>query len=752
MIGKTLAHYEILDKLGEGAMGEVYLARDRKLGRKVALKMLPMPMAEHPDHLARFEQEAKAIASLNHPNIVTIYSVEEDGDLRFFTMELVEGKTLKECLPENGLPLPEFVDIALRITDALEAARQRGVIHRDLKPSNIMVTTEGRIKILDFGLAKLRGAEVPRLVEETLTQAGSMLGTVPYMSPEQVEGRNLDHRSDLFSLGILLYELVTGRRPFQAESWARLITSILRDDPRPVTDLRPSLPQRLSQILRKCLEKDRNRRYQTARELWQELEQLKTGSSSVEISIRPAATAAPRSIAVLPFVNLSADPEQEYFADGLAEELINALARLSELRVAARTSSFIYKGKEASIRDIGDQLNVASVLEGSVRKAGNRLRITAQLIEAASGYHLWSERFDRKLDDVFAIQDEIAKTIAETLKLKLVDEPSQLVRRYTLDVDAYNAYLRGRFYWNRREGGALQKGLRSFQEAIDKDPAFALAYAGLADAYNTLAFYNFLPPKVGFTKGRDAAERALELDESLAEAHTSLAWATVFFEWDWHKGERTFQRALELNPGYGTAHLWYCFYLMAMGRIEESVEHITQAQQAEPLSMITNGAFSFLMYNTRNYHRGIEEAEKTLDLDPSFGPGYSFLGWNYAQLGKYDEAIDAWRQAVQRLAGQSLSQAMLGYSLARSGAQGEARAILQDLGGDDGGRYISSYFVAALCVGLEETDLAFDWLRRACEDRNNFLVFLNADPIFDPLRGDPRFSEILATVGLEVRR
>ncbi len=749
MIGKTLAHYEILDKLGEGAMGEVYLARDRKLGRKVALKMLPMPMSDHPDHLARFGQEAKAIAALNHPNIVTIYSVEEDDDLRFFTMELIEGKTLKECLPENGLPLPEFVDIAMRITDALEAARQRGVIHRDLKPSNIMVTAEGRIKILDFGLAKLRGKkDVPKIVEETLTQAGSMLGTVPYMSPEQVEGRTLDHRSDLFSLGIVLYELVTGRRPFQAESWARLISSILRDEPKPVTDLRPSLPQHLSQILSKCLEKNKSRRYQTARELWQDLEQLKMGSTSVEISIRPSVAAvAPRSIAVLPFVNLSADPEQEYFADGLAEELINALARLSELRVAARTSSFFFKGKDVSIRDVGDELNVASVLEGSVRKAGNRLRINAQLIEAASGYHLWSERFDRQLDDVFAIQDEIAKTIAETLKLKLVDEASQLVRRYTHDMDAYNAYLRGRFYWSKRERDAMQKGLRSFEEAIERDPSFALAYTGLADAYNTLAFYEFLAPKVGFTKGRELAEKALELDDSLAEAHTSLALTKALFEWDWQEGEREFQRALELNPSYGTAHLWYSLFLTAMERADDSLKHITLAQQAEPLSMIINGISSFLMYHARRFDRGLEEAEKALDLDPTFGPGHSFLGWNYDQLGRHDEAVDAWRKAVRYLPG-CLTESMLGYALARAGQTDEARQILGELVGDDSDRYISPYYVAALCVGLEETDMAFDWLRRGCSERDSFLIFLGVDPVFDPLRDDERFAEILTTVGL----
>jgi serine/threonine-protein kinase len=749
MIGRTLSHYRILEKIGSGGMGEVYLAEDTKLARKVAMKILPSKYSEDRELRARFEREARAVAALNHPNIVTIYSVEEAEDSRFFIMEFVPGKTLRELLPESGLPLDEILEVALPVVDALDAAHKAGLVHRDLKPANIMKSSSGRVKILDFGLAKV-GPFADETEQTTVaqTRTGVIVGTVPYMSPEQVQGKTVDQRSDIFSFGIVMYELATGRRPFEGDTTADIISSILRDHPKPIVSPDRQLPTQFKLIIERCLEKRADRRYQTAAELGEALRTLASGEIITTTSARQAMLGglAKTSIAVLPFVNLTGDPEQEFFADGLAEDLINAISRLPGIRVAARTSTFSFKGKDITVREIGERLHVDTVLEGSVRGSGNRLRVNAQLVGVVDGFQLWSERFDRKIDDIFEVQDEIARNIASTLQLQLTGEA--LVAGRTQSMKAYNAYLHGRFHWNRRDSEGLQKAMGYFQQAIEEDPSYALPYTGLADSFNISAFYNYVAPKEGFPKAKAAAGQALQLDARLAEAHTSLAWARTFFDWDWEKGEQSFKRALTLNPSYATAHLWYCFLHRVRGRTTESRRHMDYALLLDPLSFINNGGSAWLRYHDCDFDAGIEDARRALEIQSTFGPGFAFLGWNLLGKEDYQGALSAWKQAVDQLPGLTLAQAMMGYSLAKTGQRDRAAEILRSLSGETQ-RYVSSYYVAALCLGLDDEALALDWLERAHEERNNFLVFLGIDPLFQALRSHPRVVALLDRLGLE---
>jgi serine/threonine protein kinase len=513
-------------------MGEVYRATDTKLGRDVALKVLPAEMAHDPERLARFRREAKALAQLDHPNIVTIHTVEECDGFHFLTMQLVEGQPLDRLIPAGGLPVEQIVDIASALADALAAAHEKGITHRDLKPGNVMVSNEGRVKVLDFGLAKDVRPTHPddtTLTAASQTQMGVVMGTPAYMSPEQTSGRRLDHRTDIFSMGVVLHEMATGRRPFEGTSLAELVSAILRDTPPSVTEARPDLPSDLARIVRRCLEKDPRHRIQTARDVSNEFRDLsrqvsakaaptKTATSHAAVADTGSALAdggywVGLAIAVLPFANLSSDPESEFFADGITEEIINALAQIKNLRVVARSSAFSFKGKQVDLRTVGATLNAGTVLEGSVRKSGDRIRIVAQLISASDGYHIWSERYDRELRDIFEVQDEIARTIAERLKGAIGPETAEtLVRPETQDLEAYQLYLKGRFHWNKRSADGLQKAIDYFQQAIGKDHSYAIAYAGLADAYNMISFRNVMAPHAVMPKAKAAATKALELD------------------------------------------------------------------------------------------------------------------------------------------------------------------------------------------------------------------------------------------------
>jgi TolB-like protein/predicted Ser/Thr protein kinase len=762
MIGRTLSRYRILGRLGAGGMGEVYLGEDLRLGRKVALKLLAPEMAASPERRARFEREAKAVAALNHPNIVTIYSIEEAEDRHFITMELVEGRTLRELIPRpGGITLQTFLELSVPIADALHAAHQSGITHRDLKPSNIMVTTEGKVKILDFGLAKVnveaRSSAGDDSATLALTREGAVLGTVAYMSPEQLQAKPADPRSDIFSLGVVLYEMATSRRPFAGDTWADVVSSIIKDVPVPPSQLNPAFPPALDRIVGRCLEKDPEQRYQSALDVRVDLEGMRNtqgtgGLDSATLYQLGGAVRRPHpqpSIAVLPFTDMSPERDQQYFCDGIAEELINALTKVRGLRVASRTAAFALKGREQDLRRIRQALGVASLLEGSVRKAGNRLRVTVRLVDLDDGYDIWSERYDRDSGDIFAVQDEISLAIIEKLKVaRAISDEGKLTKRYTENAEAYNLYLKGRFYWNRRYRGGMQKGMKHFQEAIDVDPSFALPYVGLADSYALLAFYNYLSPAQGFPKAKAAAGRALELDDTLAAAHTSLGLAATFFDWDWAEAERRFARALDLNPAYGTAHFWYGFHLLVTGRKPASLDALARAREAEPLSTMIQAVSSYVLYFNRQPEAGLEEALKTLEADPGFGLGYVFLGFNYVQKGHFEEAVSAWQEAIRLLEGLSTAEAMLAYSQARAGQITAATELFDKLKAETSTRYVTPYYLAAACLALERTDEAFEWLDRCHAERNNFLAFVNVDPLFDELRGDVRLAALTRKMGL----
>ena len=670
MIGNTLNHFKILDRLGKGGMGEVYVAEDGKLKRRVALKVLPEEVARDPARLDRFQREAETIAALNHPNIVTIYSIEEAGGIRFLTMELVEGETLTQLIPSNGLDVESFLRFSAPVAEALSAAHEKGIVHRDLKPGNIMVSNEGRIKVLDFGLAKLMRDESDpnssRMETHAQTEAGIVLGTMPYMSPEQIQGKKLDHRSDIFSLGIIFYEMITGRRPFQGDTSADLISAIMRDTPGPVGDLKADTPEHLERIIRRCLMKDPRDRYQTARDVYNELNDLNTGSGT---STRPSRNG--NSIAVLPFANMSADPENEYFCDGLAEELLNALAKIDDLKVAARTSAFSFKGKNTNVSEIGTALNVKTVLEGSVRKSGNRLRITAQLINAADGYHLWSERYDREMKDIFDVQDEITVAVVEALKVKLFGEKQGAVlKRHTRNPEAHEFYLRGLFYFYRWTPDDFQKASEYFRRAIAIDPHYASAYAGLADAYTELSFFSFSPGET-MLKAREAANKALELDDRLAEAHNSLAIIKMYFDWDYAGAEQEFKRAIALNPGSALIHMWYGWYLGLMGRFEESFKEMLPAQELDPLSAVNNSGIGIVLHWSRQPERAIEQFQKVLELNPNYLIARSFLAEAYEQKGDFVSAI-ATIEKIQQAETDPLTLSTMGYLYAKSGDRQKA--------------------------------------------------------------------------------
>ncbi|MGH7597342.1 MAG: protein kinase domain-containing protein [bacterium] len=560
MIGQTISHYKILEKLGGGGMGVVYKAQDLKLDRFVALKFLPPHLSADEEEKKRFIHEAKAASALDHPNICTIYEIDETEDgadcvrRMFIAMAYYEGETLKKKIERGPLPIDQTLDLAIQIAQGLAKAHEHGITHRDIKPANVMITKDGIVKIVDFGLAKLAGVV-------GLTKAGITLGTPAYMSPEQARGEEVDHRTDIWSLGVVLYEMLIAQLPFRGEYEAAMMYSILNEEPKPLADLRADAPNKLQQIVEKAITKNPDQRYQHIHEMLTDLSALKKQLESESAKESDSEKKPAPSIAVLPFADLSPQKDQEYFCDGMAEELINALTKIEALKVVARTTAFSFKGEKLDVREIGRKLNVETLVEGSVRKAGNRVRITAQLVNVVDGYHLWSEKYDREMEDIFAIQDDIAQQIVAALKIKLIGEPSvPLVKRYTENLEAYHLYLKGRYYWNKRYEGLLQKGMECFGQALAKDPDYALAYAGLADSYSILGIYHFLPPKEAFSRAKAAAEKALKIDESLAEAHTSLG--AIGFCYD---------KALDIDPNSVVALAYIAFPYFQKAMYEEAI-------------------------------------------------------------------------------------------------------------------------------------------------------------------------------------
>jgi serine/threonine-protein kinase len=749
MIGKTLGHYRILEKLGQGGMGVVYKARDTNLERLAALKLLPPEKIADPERKRRFVREAKCASALNHPNIVTIYEIDHDAGVDFIAMEYVHGRTLTHLIPPRGMQADQALKYAAQVAAALAAAHSAGIIHRDLKPANVMVTDDGLVKVLDFGLAKLREPP-PGELESTataqgLTAADAVVGTAPYMSPEQIEHRELDTRSDIFSFGALFYEMLTGRKAFQRDSGIATLLAILHEEPRPVGEIARDVPSEVERIIGRCLQKNPQDRIHHTLDLKLTLEDLGRSLSSPGRGISFA------SIAVLPFINMSRDEENEFLSDGITEDIINSLMGVEGLRVAARSSVFQFKGKAMEIRDVGQRLNVDAVLEGSVRRAGERLRVTAQLVKTADGFQLWSERYDRVMRDMFDIQDEISQAIVNKLKVRLVDKKggAPLVKRYSVNPGAYSLYLKGRHHWNKRTVAGYRKSTEHFQEACAKDPEFALAYVGLADAYGIAAYYGFLNPREALPKIEGLLKKALELDPALAEAHASLVFLYTFL-FDWHKAESAFQRSVQLNPNYGPVHMWNAvLHLGPRSRLEEAAREVGRSMELEPLVPVNYAAAMMVALWRRQYDLAQAIGRKLTELEPDFGLGLSTVALVHCQQGDYDEAISVLLRACHFLVpGGFFGPGLLGYCYARSGRHGEARRVLAELKALRESSYAQPNALAAVHAGLGEKELAIEWLERAFEEYCGALSWVSCSPEWDSLREEPRFQALLSKMHL----
>jgi serine/threonine protein kinase/tetratricopeptide (TPR) repeat protein len=801
--GTSLGRYEIHSQLGAGGMGEVYLAEDTKLDRKVALKILPAEVAANQERMRRFVREAKAVSALNHPNIVTIHEIDETNSIHFIVIEFIDGETLRRHKKGARLSVPEALDVGIQVASALSAAHKAGIIHRDIKPENIMIRRDGIVKVLDFGLAKLTEHQPATQVDtEAATKAliktepGVVVGTAQYMSPEQVRGLALDARTDIFSIGVVLYEMVAGRRPFEGATISDMIVSILERQPPTLATYRRLIPDTLEWIVSKALRKDREERYQTAKDLAIDLRGLKQsleidaelerskhpgidgGTASADKVGRVAAetvkgpaqisdlsrTETPvrkrrsrqaiDSLAILPLVNGSGDPNAEYLSDGITESIINSLSQIPKLRVMARSTVFRYKGREVDPQTVGRELGVRAVLTGRVLQLADYIVIGTELVDAADGSQLWGEQYRRSVLDIFAVQEAISREISGKLRLKLTGaEKKRLTKRYTENTEAYHLYLKGRYYENKFfNEAALRRAIECFQQAIERDPTYALAYAGLADCYIRLSIFNVAPSKEGFAKARAAVLKALEIDDKLAEAHTSLARIKSSFDWDWLAAEEEFRRAIELNPNYATAHHLYGRHLMIMGRFDEAAVEIRRASELDPLSLHINADLSAPLFFARQYDRAIESLRETLEMDPNFALAHVRLGGAYEFKGMYEEAIAEYQRAIE-LSGSSADNptmsAVLAHSYAASGRGDQARDILNRLKEQSQRGYVSPCDIAEVHAALGEEDQAFEWLEKAYDARSSDLRFLKVSQFFtDSLRSDPRFADLLRRVGL----
>jgi serine/threonine protein kinase/tetratricopeptide (TPR) repeat protein len=783
--GTRLGRYEIRSPLAVGGMGEVYLARDIELERTVALKILKEDAASKQQRMRRFMQEAKAVSALNHPYIVTIYEIGEASGAHFIATEFIDGDTLRQRIKRGRLKLDEAIEVGIQTASALAAAHAAGIIHRDIKPENIMLRHDGYVKVLDFGIAKLEEQTTghhpsePEAPTRPLfsTDEGMVMGTLRYMSPEQTRGLEVDARTDIWSLGVVLYEMVTGRAPFDAPTRSDIIVSILERQPAPLAAL-SGVPTELERIVSKTLSKNKEQRYQTIKDLAIDLRQLKqrldvitemeraravetsnemtratgnTSSSTSSANPAPARRSARRkaidSLAVLPLVNASR--ETEYLSDGITESIINSLSRLPKLRVMARSTVFRYKGREVDALEAGRELGVRAVLLGRVlMESADRLVIKTELVDATDGALLWGGQYDRKLTDLFAVQEDISREIVGHLSLHLTGaEKKRLAKRPTENAEAYQAYLKGRYHLNKFTDEGLKRSIEFFREASDIDPNYALAYAGLADCYYRLSNMS-LAPREAMPKVKAAAMKALELDETVAEAHVSLALVACWYEWDWKRAEQSYRRAIKFKPSSASAHQRFGVYLAMMGKLEESIEKLQRAQELDPLTLKINVNLGATYFFARQYDRAIEQCRKTLLIDPNFVGALCLLGWCDEELARYDEAIAQLRKAAE-ISDLPEVLAMLGHAYAVGGRRDEARGVLNKLQELSEERYVTPYYRGAVCAGLGELDAAFAWLEKAYQERDEWLLHLKVDPKFDALRDDPRFTEMLKRINLD---
>ena len=790
MIDENISHFRIIEKLGEGGMGVVYKAMDLRLDRPVALKFLPENMLQDAQALERFRREARAASALNHPGICTIYDIGEQGGRGFIAMEFIDGETLRSHIQGKALPLGEVLRLGIQIAEALEVAHGEGIIHRDIKPANIFVTKRGQAKVLDFGLAKLvrKGVAAGDAgsdgdATDSTSIVGIISGTPSYMSPEQVRGDALDPRTDIFSLGLLLYEMATGRQAFSGRTGGVVIEAVLTRSPVPARSINPEIPPKLEEIINKALHKDREQRYQHAGEIRAELQRLERSSDSGAITVGIAGestqtassgelpssgeerartatekTGGPRtervskvidSLAVLPFENASSDPEHEYLSDGIAGSLVNTLASVPKLRVMAQSTMFRYKGRRIDPQTVGRELKVRAVLTGRIMQSGGSLRIGTELVDVATGSQLWGAQYDRKPGDIFAIQDDISNEISEKLRLKLTRaEKKRLTKRQTDDAEAYRLYLKGRHHWNRWTEEGFYKAIEYFQQAVEKDPNYALAYTGIADSYVLLGWNSYLPPKDAFPKGKMAAMKALRLDPDLGEGHTPEAAVLWLYDWQWREAQEEFQRSLALNPAHPTASHWYAEYLMTMGRHEEAIGRMKSSQELDPLSLIISVAIGWAHYMAGKYDEAMEQLRRTVEMEPNYPVTYWILGLVLRKLGRYEEATAEGEKGVKLSGGSPLMNAALAQTLGSAGRKKEAMQILEELTNLGTQRYVAPYFFAGIHIGLGDYERAMEYLEKSYEEHSHWLIYLHIDPSMDGLRGDSRFQDLLRRVGL----
>jgi serine/threonine-protein kinase len=786
LAGRQIGPYLVTSLLGVGGMGEVYRATDTRLGRDVAMKVLPVAASTNPDQLRRFEQEARAAAALNHTNILAVFDVGTHDGTPYLITELLEGETLRDRLRYGALPVRQAIDYAVQIAMGLSAAHDKGIVHRDVKPENVFITTDGRAKILDFGVAKLvegPGGQHPAgslvATQGDATTPGMVIGTVGYMSPEQVRGLPVDHRSDIFSFGAVLLEMVTGRRAFERETSADTLAAILDEEPRAAAPPDAPAAARALHVARRCLEKSPQARFQSCRDL-----ALVLSDDLAEITPRRTAPAARRvviaaltliiclalgawavsrfltrtdsvtirSVAVLPLQDLTRGGDGVYLADGMTEALITDLAKISALRVVSRTSVMRYKQTKTPLPQIGRELGVDAVVEGSIEREGERVRIRAQLVRTATDEHLWAGSYDREMKDVLLLQDEVARSIAREVRVTLTpEERARLATAREVDPEAYQSYVKGRYFWDKRSEESVNRSIEYFKQAIDRDPSYAAAYSGLADAYVSLGFsfdVGSLPPAEAIPKAKAAATRALTLDDSLAEAHNSLGHMKLHYDWDFPGAEAEFKRSLALNPGYAQAHHWYSHLLTASGRIDESLAEGRRALELDLLSSTMNVHLGWNYFFARQYDAARAQFAKTLELDPNYGLAHWYRGLALEQQRRYAEALTELRRSAELLKGNVVIAATIGRVHALSGNRREAERVLAALQQESARRFINPFEIALVYMGLGDIDRTFAWLEKAYQVRSDLLVYLRVDPRLDAIRSDRRFADLVQRVGI----